>query len=80
MHLPGRDLSASSHEFSSYSMSGTQHLFPAACPLAGLLSFCILTSCVAVRGRIGKPRAVWLLCEVFLPMFVGQIYLCPFLP
>lgn len=39
MHLPGRDLGASSHEFSSYLMSRIQHLFPAVCPLAGLLSF-----------------------------------------
>lgn len=58
MHLPVRDLGASSHEFSSYLMSVIQHLFPAVCPLAGLLSYCILTSCVGVRGRIGKSRAV----------------------
>lgn len=62
MHLPGRDLSASSHELSSYLMSGIQYLFPALCPLAGLLSFCILTSCAAVRGWISKPRAVCVRC------------------
>lgn len=69
MHLPGKDLGASSHEFSSYPMSIIQHLFPAVCPLAGLLSFCILTSCVAVRGRIGNPRAVCGRC-------VGCSFLC----
>lgn len=37
MHLPGNDLGASSHKFSSYLLSGTNFLL---CPLAGLLLHC----------------------------------------
>lgn len=39
MHLPVKDVSASSHEFSSYLISGIQKLFPNVFSLAVLLPF-----------------------------------------
>lgn len=73
MHLPVKDLGASSRKFSSYLISGIQKLFPNVFPLAVLLPFCIFASYVAYSIRIGKPNScMQALCGVFFPVSVGQ--------